>query len=84
LWGWNQIILSEDSKDSGKTSKFQPKVLGRVFEKMKEKNAAKIVGKGVKTLVVGNFQQVVCNKTLISLTCNFSKKCNVGRFFVEI
>jgi hypothetical protein len=29
--------LNEDSKDSGKTSKFQPKVLGKVLEKMKEK-----------------------------------------------
>jgi hypothetical protein len=33
----------------GKTSKFQPKVLGRVLEKMKENKAGRIMGKGVKT-----------------------------------
>jgi hypothetical protein len=41
--------LDEDSEDSSKTSKFQPKALGKVLEKIKEKKTTKIVGKGVKT-----------------------------------
>jgi hypothetical protein len=39
---------NEDLKDSNKTSKCQPKVLGKVLEKMKENKATRIVGKGVK------------------------------------
>jgi hypothetical protein len=39
----------EDSEDSSKTYKFQPKVLRKVLEKMKEINTTRTMGKGVKT-----------------------------------
>ncbi len=47
--------LNEDLENSGKTSKFQPKVLGKVLEKMNEKKATRTMGKGVKTYGSGKY-----------------------------